>query len=261
MSIDRTRPRPDVGYLRRRPRRDDKPTAPAAAAAQPSTAKPTKPPRLSLRGPGAPPTPPTPAAPTSPAPAPASAPPAPPPRRSSSRPAKKVSRATGRIILNADTPTVTLDRRQSAIGSLLVEMSPAWPVSCVWELLDGTAGVVSASTGVRVSAESNNRPLVELRDDRLLIGLRHIRELRRLLIVAHDPELGGPPGTAILTLYDDTTVESTHDGAAPIVVSIAAYQVHGELVLRREGASFPTLDAATHAYGFAATWRPLPGRG
>jgi hypothetical protein len=173
-----------------------------------------------------------------------------------------VARVTPRTILTVDYPVVTLDRRQSAIGSLVVDLAPAGTLSCVWELTDGTSGIVSDAVagpnGVRTSPMFGRRPLVELRKGQILVGLRHVAELRRLLIVTAGHPADGSPATTVLSLYKGATIESAHKSAEPCISSLAVYQVDGELVVRREGFGFPDVRAAAEAYGFAATWMPPP---
>ncbi|MBD8659751.1 hypothetical protein IFT72_06050 [Frigoribacterium sp. CFBP 8754] len=86
--------------------------------------------------------------------------------------------------LSRDHPVVRLSPRRSAIGTLVVTGG----VHAVWEsteLVDGAA----FSTGQRmgdVVTTSGNRPLVAFDGDEVLVTLRHVRELRRALVVAGD---------------------------------------------------------------------------
>ena len=86
--------------------------------------------------------------------------------------------------LSRDQPVVRLSPRRSAIGTLVVTGG----VHAVWEsteLVDGAA----FSTGQRmgdVVTTSGNRPLVAFDGDEVLVALRHVRELRRALVVAGD---------------------------------------------------------------------------
>ncbi len=229
MALDRTRPRPDLGYLRRRPRRGEAPAPPPAAASTGSLSLSLGPPpaqRSTLR-------------------APAAVPAAPPGHR-----------ASGRTILGPAAPAVTLDRRQSAIGSLEFQVTPQGRVSAVWELVDGTSGLVSEQ-GELTSPEFGRRGLVQWHKGRLLVGLRHVQQLRRLLVVIEaSPQ--APAVTTVAALYGGVSVESAHETHVPALVSLALYQVDGELAIRREGAGFPSLEEAAAAYGFAATWTPPP---
>jgi len=172
-----------------------------------------------------------------------------------------VRRVDGRAILSADAPTVTLHRRQSAIGSLVLGLfgGGGGALSCAWELVDGEAGLVSAALDVRVSPEFGRRPIVQLRKDQLIIGLRHVRRLRRLLLLASDLDESRPT-RLVGELHDGGTVESPHTGIAAVVATLAVYQVDGELVIRRENFGFPSAEAAAGAYGFSLTWLPPVSR-
>jgi len=236
VALDRTVARPDIGYLRRRPvrtenKRDDRTSAPPPATGS-----------LSLAF-----GPPTRVAPTSRAP---KAPPLP-----------ATTRVRGRTLLTADAPVATLDRRQSAIGSLTFDATPHGQVNGVWELTDGTAGIVSAGAvseegGITTSPEFGRRSLVQLSKGQLLVGLRHVRQLRRLLVVVTDLDPQGAASTTVAALYDRSSIESSHESHVPALVTLALYQVDGELVVRREGFGFPSLAEAAKAYGFAANWTP-----
>ena len=232
MALDRTVSRPDLGYLRRRPHRTD--NAPADGPPAPSG-----PPTGSLALAFGPPT-----SSTAPALTPKAAPQLP------------TERVRGRAILTPERPMATLDRRQSAIGSLAVDLAPHGRVNGVWELVDGTAGTVSEQGGVTTSPEFGRRSLVQLQRGRLLVGLRHVHQLRRLLVVLTGLDPDGASTTTVVSLYDGSTAESAHESHVPALVSLAIYQVEGELVVRREGFGFPSLAEAAKAYGFAPRWTP-----
>ncbi|WP_127782542.1 hypothetical protein [Rhodococcus sp. X156] len=232
MAVDRTRPRPDLAFLRRRPH--------PGQAAQPAAQAPARPDVGSLSLSHGPP------APAAQLGRPAAAEP----------PVRLAERVRGRTVLTPDAAMVVLDRRQSAIGSLAVDLVPQGRLCAVWELVDGTSGVVSEASGVRVSLEHGRRPLVELRRGTVLVGLRHVHQLRRLLLVVDGLDPAAATTTTVLSLYDESTVESVHETHVPTVATLAMYQVGGELVVRREGFGFPDVAAAAKAYGFAATWVP-----
>lgn len=153
---------------------------------------------------------------------------------------------------------VTLDRRQSAIGSLAFDVTPQGRMAAVWELTDGTAGIVAEPGGTTISPEFGRRALVQLYKGRLVVGLRHVRQLRRLLVVLTDRDPRRETKTAVASLYDGATIESAHESHVPALVSMALYHVDGELVVRREGFGFPSLAEVSRAYGFAAHWTPPP---
>lgn len=216
MPFSRTAPRHEIGYLRRVPKLGETPRAPAPSAG----------PSLSLARPSQP-----------------------------ERSEPDVRRVQGRAVLSRDAPTVTLDRRQSAIGSLAFELAGSGELSCAWELDDAEAGLVSRAAGVLVSPEFGRRPIVQLVERKVVVGLRHVRRLRRLLLLA-----GGLPNTnpsrLVGDLLDGGTIESAHSGVEPVMAALAIYQVAGELVVRREDAPFGSLEKAAAAYGFSLTWLP-----
>jgi len=219
MAFSRTAPRHEITYLRRRPKMGERVAPPPAA-----------PPSLSLGRPA---------------------------QQGPKVALAPVQRVAGRAILSADAPTVTLDRRQSAIGSLAFDLFGAGDaaLSCAWELVEGEAGLVSAALNVRVSPQFGRRPIVQLRKDQLVVGLRHVRRLRRLLLLVSG--LDESKATRLVgELHDEGTIESSHTAIAPVVAALAVYQVDGELVIRREDFGFPSAEAAAAAYGFALTWLP-----
>lgn len=169
--------------------------------------------------------------------------------------AAQVRRAEGRTVLSRDAPAVTLDRRQSAIGSLAFELVGGGALSCAWELDDGEAGLVSDASDVRVSPMFGRRPIVQLVDRRLVVGLRHVRRLRRLLLLG-EALTDTKPLRLVGDLLDGATIESAHTAAEPALAALAVYQVDGELVIRREDAGFASVEKAVAAYGFAPSWLP-----
>lgn len=224
MAFSRTAPRHEITYLRRRPKVGERLAAPPPPASSSLSLG-----RAAERGPKV-----------------ATAP---------------VRRVDGRAILSADSPTVTLDRRQSAIGSLAIDLfgGAGGALSCAWELVDGEAGLVSAALDVRGSPEFGRRPIVQLRKEQLVVGLRHVRRLRRLLLLASGLD-GSRPTRLVAALHDEGTVESPHTAIAAVVAALAIYQVDGELVVRRENFGFPSTEAAAAAYGFSLTWLPPVNR-
>lgn len=219
MAFSRTASREHITYLRRRPKPGEVVAEPAAPAAEPSV--------LSLRRPAAP------------------KPGLPP-----------VKRVLGRVLLNADVPTVTLDRRQSAIGSLVFDVAGPGAVAAVWELVDGTAGIVDAAQNISTSPEFGRRPIVQLHQAKIVVGLRHVHELRRLLILVNGFR-GNDPQRLVMDLHDESSVESAHTSTTgPVVVALALYQVDGELVIRREDHGFDSADTIAREYGFTITWLP-----
>lgn len=169
-------------------------------------------------------------------------------------------RVADRTILTIESPMVRMSRLQSAIGSLAIDVRPAGTISCIWELTDATSGIVSEWSGIRASPEFGRRPLIQLRKGQLLVGLRHISQLRRLLVVVSGPVPDDAPQSVVLSLHDGATIESAHTGTTQAIVAVAGYQVGGELVIRREARSLSSISDAAEAYGFAANWTPPPAR-
>lgn len=290
------RPAADLPYLRRRPRRDvsavphtadgridtahpersrrgpgdgvplkppeTRPSTPEPAAPKPAPAggTPLSPPKPAVPSGGTPLSPPR----VEPTRAPAQAAPAapgaslsvgrkPPPKPLGLPEPKRVD---GRILLTPDAPAVTLNRRQSAIGSLVFDVAGPGAVGAVWELTDGLAGIVDASVNVVESPEYGRRPIVELTRQQIVIGLRHVREVRRVLILVSGFR-GNDPQRLVADLHDGHTIESAHTSTSgPFVVALAIYNVDGELVVRREDAGFDSSESAAAAYGFTITWLP-----
>lgn len=292
MAFDRTASRASLAYLRRRPKAAPVPlTADGKISMERPGRHHVEPPRPAQASGGTPLTPPSsapsggsPLTPRSPAPTgggtPLTARPTPPVPVPAGAPAtssgsslsaalgsKKKSAATspvkrvdGRVLLTAANPTVTLDRRQSAIGSLTFEIAGPGAVAAVWELQDKTVGLVDAAVGTVTSPEFGRRPIVELTHHRIVIGLRHVHELRRLLILVSGFR-GNDPQRLLMTLHDDSTVETTHvSTSGPVVVGLALYQVDGELVLRREDFGFDSGETAGREYGMHVTWLPPVSR-
>ncbi|MEA2235000.1 MAG: hypothetical protein QOD83_4816 [Solirubrobacteraceae bacterium] len=220
MAFSRTAPRHEITYLRRRPKVGERRATPPARTSS----------SLSLAGAA---------------------------QQGPKIAVAPVRRVAGRAMLSADAPTVTLNRRQSAIGSLAFDLfdGAGGALSCAWELVEGEAGLVSAALDVRVSPEFGRRPIVQSNKEQLIVGLRHVRRLRRLLLLASGLD-GSKPARLVGELHDGGTVESPYTAIAPVVAAIAVYQVDGELVIRRENFGFPSAEAAAAAYGFSLTWLP-----
>ncbi|MDP9905634.1 hypothetical protein [Arthrobacter bambusae] len=89
--------------------------------------------------------------------------------------------------LDETNPVVRLNERQSAIGSLLA----AGPRSVAWEDEEFTTGALHVdghSAGAPVKT-SGNRPLVGFHGTSGVVSLRHVRQLRRALIIAAEAPL------------------------------------------------------------------------
>ncbi|QDY89080.1 hypothetical protein E7Y32_01720 [Arthrobacter sp. UKPF54-2] len=153
--------------------------------------------------------------------------------------------------LDAESPVVRLNPRQSAIGSLLVAgvRSAAWEdeqLSAGAQQSDGlTAGTVVLTPG--------NRPLVGVQDGAGIVSLRHVRLLRRALFVA-----GEMPLTVGVNDGAAAAVAARSETGLRSVLYVA--RIGSVLELRAEFVPADGLDAAIWAmFGFTMT-TPLDQR-
>lgn len=128
-------------------------------------------------------------------------------------------------VLDARTPVVRVDRRRSAVGSLVV----AGCTSTVWESTDHVVGAatVDGATAGRAVGTPGNRPLVGFDDGVALVALRHVRSLRRALFIARGAE------RMTVALHDGTTL-AVDPGTGDTTTILALSVVDGELELRAE---------------------------
>lgn len=128
-------------------------------------------------------------------------------------------------LLNAQTPMIRLDRRQSAIGSLLVTGA----TSAAWESSKHVTGAMSVDgtvSGTSVTCPGN-RPLVGYVDGTAVVALRHVRELRRALFIGH------PSAPLSVEIFDGGTVTlPAADGETGYILSLTA--IDGVIELRAE---------------------------
>ncbi len=208
---------------------------------------------LDLSGGGAPPPPP--------------APPAPP-----ARPAFRLPppvRIRGRAaLLTLASPTVTLTRVQTGIGTLLIEAACSAEVGdlrlgAAYALRSGETSTVQHAFGNRWAPPSSRRPVIiagRERYEQLSVDLRQCRELERLIVFAFS-ESRAPlrwGGTLITTTHSGASVElpleSLQGGDVAVLMSL--YNVRGEFVLRGELHTINgSIREACRAYGFERiTW-------
>lgn len=173
-------------------------------------------------------------------------------RRPVLAPARRLS---GQLLLTETVAEVTLDRRQSSIGSMVLELAGQGELGVVWELQDTRTGLVSPLEGQLESPEYGRRPIVEHRQGTIIVGLRHVQHLRRLVVFIEGPETRHP-FRVVGSLHDRSTFEASFARTAPVVSALAIYCVDGELVVRREGSDFATRADVAEAYGFAVSWIP-----
>lgn len=180
------------------------------------------------------------------------------PRETASVPAPTLlpaSRLAGQLLLTENAAEVTLNLQQSSIGSLVLELAGQGEIGVAWELQDTRTGQVSPLEGQLVSPEYGRRPIVEHRQGTIIVGLRHMLQLRRLVVLIEGPE-SRHPYRVIGSVHDGSTFEASFPWTAPVISALAIYQLGGELVVRREGFDFATRADVTEAYDFAISWIP-----
>lgn len=101
----------------------------------------------------------------------------------------------GKVILSLEEPAVRLSRAQSAIGSLGVSGAEAF----AWEGVDGFGGLVLLDGPESTAPMFSNRKLVEFHKGNLVLGLRHFKNLRRLIV-------GTRHGLLRTNLYDGSEI-------------------------------------------------------
>jgi hypothetical protein len=126
------------------------------------------------------------------------------------------------IELTLDEPVVRFDYRQSAIGSLTVDGAQAF----AWETTDKMGGLEvngGISTDIK-PPKYGNRQLVEFVDDTVVLGLRHFSHLRRLVVASQEDNL-------TVNLYGGSKVViDTEDGSNVLLIS----RIDNELECRIE---------------------------
>lgn len=235
------------------------PTAPAPAvptaplAAQPRAAPSTS---LDLDAAAAP----TPSRSTPPAPEPS-------PARGRAYPVVRVRPST-RTILNHKSPTLTLSRTQSGIGTLTFEAACSDEVGdlrlgCAYQLTSGQTSTVAASGGNRLAPPRSRRPVLiggHERYERISVDLRQCREIERLAVYAFSESRAQLSwgGTLIVTTFRGAKVELPLEQLAPggVAVLLSLYNVAGEFVLRAELETINgSIREACRAYGYdQITW-------
>ena len=106
----------------------------------------------------------------------------------------------GKVVLSLEEPSVLLSKAQSAIGSLVISGAEAF----AWEGTDGFGGLVLDDGTESKAPMHSNRRLVEFHKGDLVVGLRHFRNLRRLIV-------GTRSGMLRARLYDESEIIA--DGA------------------------------------------------
>jgi hypothetical protein len=113
------------------------------------------------------------------------------------------------VELTLDEPVVRFDYRQSAIGSLTIDGAQAF----AWETTDKMGGLEvngGISTDIK-PPKYGNRQLVEFVDDSVVLGLRHFRQLRRLVVASQEDNL-------TVNLYGGSKVVIDSDGGNNVLL-------------------------------------------
>lgn len=142
-----------------------------------------------------------------------------------SSPSQPVSRipdlpsVEGKVILSLEEPAVRLSRAQSAIGSVVINGAEAF----AWEGLDGFGGLVLVDGTESTAPMFANRKLVEFHKGNLVLGLRHFKNLRRLIV-------GTRHGLLRANIYDGSEIIADGGlGANALLISRVGNQLEFRL--------------------------------
>jgi uncharacterized protein involved in tellurium resistance len=177
-------------------------------------------------------------------------------------------RAQQQLVLSLTSPTVTLTRVQSGIGTLRFEAACSNEVGdlrlgCLYQLRSGRSSTVQLSDGNRFAPPKSGRPVIvggRERYEQLSVDLRQCRELERLAVYAFSASGSRLSwgGTLVATTFGGAHVEIPLDdlSGGRVAVLLSLYNVRGEFVLRAE---METVDGsireAARAYGYERiTW-------
>lgn len=174
--------------------------------------------------------------------------------------------ATGRLVLDAATPSVTLSRVQSGIGTLTIDAacSPAvgdLRLGCAYRLHDGSTSVIS-TVGQRSAPVAARRPVLlagREQFQRISVDLRSIREVERLMVLAFSDSRVNLDwgGTVVVTTHAGARIEAPLIGLGQgsVAVLVSLYQAGGELALWTEMLAGTSVRDACRAFGFEdITW-------
>ena len=172
-------------------------------------------------------------------------------------------------ILTARSPTVTLTRVQSGVGTLLFEAVTAPSIGdvrlgCAYQLQSGRSSTVQHAAGRSTAPPGETRRPIVLggrqQFERLEVDLRQSRQLERMVVFGFSGNGAdiGWAGTLVVTTFGGARVELpiTLPPSNAVAVLASMYNVHGELVLRSEMEPVGrTVQEACSAYGFdRITW-------
>lgn len=126
----------------------------------------------------------------------------------------------GKVVLTLNEPVVALDRKQSAIGSMVISGAEAF----AWEANDGFGNLVLKEHDESTAPMFGNRRLAEFHKGEVVVGLRHFRNLRRLIV-------GTRMGLLKVKLYDGSEIVADGDnGNNALLIS----RVNNHLEVRLE---------------------------
>lgn len=112
----------------------------------------------------------------------------------------------GKVILTLEEPTVRLNDYQSGIGSLAIKNAQVF----VWETYNGYGNLVQATQDTSAPLYGN-RPLAEFHKGDIVMGLRHAKHLRRLIV-------GHGTGYYRVSLYDGSEVVADADNGNNVLI-------------------------------------------
>jgi uncharacterized protein involved in tellurium resistance len=171
--------------------------------------------------------------------------------------------AGGHAILNRRSPTVTLTRTQSGIGTLTIEAACSAEVGdlrlgCAYQLRTGESSTVQATGGNRLAPPRSRRPVLvggHERYERISLDLRQSRDIERLAVYAFSESRAQVAwgGTLIVTTFGGARIETPLEQLVPgaVAVLLSLYNVGGEFVLRAELETVTgSIREAARAYGY-----------
>jgi hypothetical protein len=172
-------------------------------------------------------------------------------------------------ILTARSPTVSLTRVQSGVGTLVFEAITTPSIGdarlgCAYQLRSGRSSTVQHSAGRRTAPRGETRRPIVLAQrqqfERLEVDLRQSPQLERMVVFGF-PGNGADirwAGTLVVTTFGEARIELpiTLPPSSAVAVLASMYNVRGELVLRSEmDPAGRTIQEACGAYGFdRITW-------
>lgn len=153
---------------------------------------------------------------------------------------KKTSRVLPRTenvkILTSEKPMVVLTRLQSGTGSLKITFKGVGGIAdALWEMQNGKQGTFNA-----IPYDDGKRPLFsKINDETTVIGLRHVRNLRRLLFYTY------PNVSVEIETYDNEIIKFEQNTRL-----ITLYQHDGEIYIRHETKQYSSQKDLFESNGF-----------